>query len=307
MPFHIANLALPPRAVVQKANSQEDPYHDDHQLVGDSLLYKLSGHKSSLWNSIISILQTRAHEFDGGVDDSPWCLLFVKDRMSFAETLGENNPESSHHHPNQMSDLQKRLWLSRIRICYTPTSHHLRAIISAMHIKNGPSKDTSGILPCLDSEYPDRAPSLIAVYNLTDITEDEQNDNPTREGIAGKQTTRHDELIHIIAAMSELLEYFNTTTTRSSHLIFYDSKQHHTYRSQVDGQSIFPVATDIPPEVQMINNIFHSWTDWIIEAEVVPFEGGDEEEVLDKFCVSLVAVPSRRITAVEDLHWTFQI
>jgi hypothetical protein len=45
MPFHIANLALPPRAVVQKANSQEDPYHDDHQLVGDSLLYKLSAHK----------------------------------------------------------------------------------------------------------------------------------------------------------------------------------------------------------------------------------------------------------------------
>lgn len=60
-----------------------------------------------------------------------------------------------------------------------------------MHIKNGPSKDTSGILPCLDSEYPDRAPSLIAVYNLTDITEDEQNDNPTREGIAGKQITRY--------------------------------------------------------------------------------------------------------------------
>jgi len=87
---------------------------------------------------------------------------------------------------------------------------------------------------------------------------------------------RHDELVHIVAAMSELLEYFNTITTRSSHLIYYDSKQHHTYRSQVEGQSIFPVATDIPPEVQMINTIFHSWTDWIIEAEVVPFEGGDE-------------------------------
>lgn len=59
-----------------------------------------------------------------------------------------------------------------------------------MHIKNGPSKDASGILPCLDSEYPDRAPSLIAVYNLTDITEDEQNDEPTRESVAGKQITR---------------------------------------------------------------------------------------------------------------------
>jgi hypothetical protein len=45
MPFHIANLALSPRAVVQKANSQEDPYHDDHQLIGDSLLYKLSRQK----------------------------------------------------------------------------------------------------------------------------------------------------------------------------------------------------------------------------------------------------------------------
>jgi hypothetical protein len=79
-----------------------------------------------------------------------------------------------------------------------------------------------------------------------------------------------------MAAMSELLEYFNTTTKRSSHLIYYDSNQHHTYRSQVEGQSVFPVATDIPPEVQIINAIFHSWTDWIIEAEVVAFEKGDE-------------------------------
>ncbi|KAI8582836.1 hypothetical protein K450DRAFT_225038 [Umbelopsis ramanniana AG] len=306
MPFHIANLALSPRAVVQKANSQEDPYHDDHQLIGDSLLYKLSGQKNSLWNSIISILQTRAHEFDEGVDDTPWCLLFVKDRMSLAETLGEANPGSSCH-PNQMSDLQKRIWLSRIRICYTPTSHHLRAIISALHIRSGPNKDANGILPSLDSEYPDRAPSLIAVYNLVDIIDDEQDDNSTREDIAGKEMTRHDELMHIMAAMSELQEYFNSTMKRSSHLIYYDSKQHHIYHSHVEGQSVFPVATEIPPEVQMINTIFHSWTDWIIEAEVVLFDRGDEVEGLEKSCISLVAVPSRRITAAEDLHWTFQM
>lgn len=79
-----------------------------------------------------------------------------------------------------------------------------------------------------------------------------------------------------MAAMSELQEYFNTTSKRSSHLIYYDTKQHHTYRSQVEGQSVFPVSTEIPPEVQVINTIFHSWTDWIIEAEVVVFDRGDE-------------------------------
>jgi hypothetical protein len=45
MPFHIADLALPPRAAIHEAVSQDDPYHADHRLQGDIVLRKLDQDK----------------------------------------------------------------------------------------------------------------------------------------------------------------------------------------------------------------------------------------------------------------------
>lgn len=45
MPFHIADMALPPRAAVHEAISQDDPYHEDHHLQGDVILRKLGQDK----------------------------------------------------------------------------------------------------------------------------------------------------------------------------------------------------------------------------------------------------------------------
>ncbi|KAH8551282.1 hypothetical protein BGW37DRAFT_56514 [Umbelopsis sp. PMI_123] len=307
MPFHIANLALSPRVVVQKPDSRDDPYHEDHQLAGNILLYKLSEQKGSLWNSIISFLQTRAHEIDAGVDDEPWCLLFVKDRASLEETLSKDDLVSTT--PNRMPDLHQRIWLSRIRICYTPTSHHLRALISAMHIRTGQSKDSNGILQTLDKEYPDRAPSLLAVYNLMDITDNEPNDRSRiHDTITSNQLkSGNDDLMHIMASLSELLVYYNSSSKTNTHLIYYDSKQQHTYHSEVENQSVIPVTMEISSDVKIINNVFHCWTDWIVEADILPLDTITRAEHLGKFCISLVAVPSRRTTATEDLHWTFEV
>jgi hypothetical protein len=139
MPFHIADFALPPRAVIHKVNSQDDPYHENHRLLGDILLSKLNRDKrsilklgyivsrendrfwrtymnSALWNSIISFLQRRSDNPSNEMEEPPWCLLLVKDPSSLEATIAED--EQSGSILNEMTYLQKRTWLSRIRIWY---------------------------------------------------------------------------------------------------------------------------------------------------------------------------------------------
>ncbi|GAB5586888.1 hypothetical protein Unana1_01788 [Umbelopsis nana] len=333
MTFHIADLVLPPRAVAHKVNSQDDPYHENHRLEGDILLRKVSRDKrsgcapcyfadyytpysdikytiSAIWNSITSFLQTRSKNISKDAVDSPWCLLFAKDPSSLESTIVVEDQSASL--PNQMNDLQKRLWLSRIRICYTPTSHHLRAMISALHIKQDTLKMTESLLPTLGREHPDTAPSLLAVYNLLEILEDESETTPSNyEYGNSNQITRHDDLMHMLAGLSELIEYFKSIPSSECHLILYDTILQHNYSAGIEHQVVIPVPMELSQEHKTLNTIFQAWTDWTVESELVALPYDEDAYVEDrqigKNCVSLVAIPSRRATATEDLHWTFEV
>jgi len=306
MTFHIADLVLPPRAVAHKVNSQDDPYHENHRLEGDILLCKVSRDKSAIWNSITSFLQTRSENISKDAVDSPWCLLFAKDPSSLESTIVVEDHSASL--PNQMNDLQKRLWLSRIRICYTPTSHHLRAMISALHIKQDTLKMTESLLPTLGREHPDTAPSLLAVYNLLEILEDESETTPSNyEYGNSNQITRHDDLMHMLAGLSELIEYFKSIPSSECHLILYDTILQHNYSAGIEHQVVIPVPMELSQEHKTLNTIFQAWTDWTVESELVALPYDEDDRQIGKNCVSLVAIPSRRATATEDLHWTFEV
>ncbi|CAO3678097.1 unnamed protein product [Umbelopsis vinacea] len=260
---------------------------------------------SALWNSIISFLQRRSDNPSNEMDEPPWCLLLVKDPSSLDATIAED--EQSGSILNEMTYLQKRTWLSRIRICYTPTIHHLRAILSSMHIKQDIQKDINSLLPTLDIEHSDRAPSLVAVYNLSDIIEDESNYISTIQEHGSNNMTRLDDLMHILAALSELLEYFKSTSETDSHLVLYDTKLQHSYSAEIETEVVVPIALDLSPEDKKINTIYQAWTDWIVESDMVVMQEDIEGSQLEKKCISLVAIPSRRATATEDLHWTFEV
>lgn len=59
------------------------------------------------------------------MDEPPWCLLLVKDPSSLDATIAED--EQSGSILNEMTYLQKRTWLSRIRIWYVLLSHRLKS------------------------------------------------------------------------------------------------------------------------------------------------------------------------------------
>lgn len=139
---------------------------------------------------------------------------------------------------------------------------------------------------------------------------------------------RQDDLMHILAALSEFLEYCKLRTDDASHLILYDTKIQQLYTSQIEDDVVVPVALETSPDSKSITKIFQSWVDWIVESQKVdlPIEEAPEgkkfivwyiviDQILTVFpvaqhilkrCISLVAIPSRRLGAVEDLHWTFE-
>lgn len=306
MPFHIADMALPPRAAVHEAISQDDPYHEDHHLQGDVILRKLGQDKSLIWNNIISFLQRRTRGEYDIFDDPPWCLLLAKDRESLEETIVETQQAAARE--DNMSDLQKRLWLNRIRICYTPTIHHVRAVISAFHIPHIEQNAGNSLLAKIDYEHSNNPPTLIAVYDLLDIFDGDDDYIANNEFGTSHQIAKQDDLMHILAALSEFLEYCKLRTDDASHLILYDTKIQQLYTSQIEDDVVVPVALETSPDSKSITKIFQSWVDWIVESQKVdlPIEEAPEAQHILKRCISLVAIPSRRLGAVEDLHWTFE-
>ena len=166
-----------------------------------------------------------------------------------------------------------------------------------MHIKQDIQKDINSLLPTLDIEHSDRAPSLVAVYNLSDIIEDESNYISTIQEHGSSNMTRYiptshcevgkfsyeyltaylryltlkrlDDLMHILAALSELLEYFKSTSETDSHLVLYDTKLQHSYSAEIETEVVVPIALDLSPEDKKINTIYQAWTDWIVESDMV--------------------------------------
>ncbi|KAJ2956294.1 hypothetical protein NQZ79_g7843 [Umbelopsis isabellina] len=334
MPFHIADMALPPRAAFHEAISQDDPYHEDHHLQGDTVLRKLGQDKSVshslIWNTIISFLQRRTRSEYTIFDDPPWCLLLAKDRESLEQTIIETQQAAARQ--DNMSDLQKRHWLNRIRICYTPTIHHVRAVISAFHISQVDQNAAgNSLLAKIDYEHSNKPPTLIAVYDLLDIFDGDDDYIANNEFGASHQIAKQDDLMHILAALSEFLEYCKLGTDDASHLLLYDTKIQQQYTSQIEDDVVVPVAMEISPDSKSISKIFQSWVDWIVESQRVDLlmeESLEGEKITvwyiiiqrilkstdfsvdhqtGKGCISLVAIPSRRLGAVEDLHWTFEI
>jgi hypothetical protein len=56
-----------------------------------------------------------------------------------------------------------------IFISYTPSIHHVRAVISAFHIPHVDQNAGNSVLAKIEYEHSRNPPSLIAIYDLLDI------------------------------------------------------------------------------------------------------------------------------------------
>jgi hypothetical protein len=75
--------------------------------------------------------------------------------------------------------------------------------------------------------------------------------------------------MHMLAGLSELIEYFKSIPSSECHLILYDTILQHNYSAGIEHQVVIPVPMELSQEHKTLNTIFQAWTDWTVESELV--------------------------------------
>jgi hypothetical protein len=91
--------------------------------------------------------------------------------------------------------------------------------------------------------------------------------------------------MHILAALSEFLEYCKQGSDGASHLILYDTKMQQQYTSRIDNDVVVPIALETSPDSKAITKIFQSWVDWIVESQKVDLPIEEIHEGLQCNCM----------------------